>query len=142
MAHITLTIYLTRNINVTVSCWKIRSVAIVSKGRDRSGRRHRRRQVGVAMEEAWDMKLLLENLLLKLKLLAELPPKLLSIPGLVILEPIEHILPFNLTIQSELCSNLLNLRRARGPYTRLVHLLQYHQLVRSRAPPWWSRWTH
>lgn len=82
--------------------------------------------------------------LLLLKLLIKLPPKLLSIPSLVILKPVEDILAFNLAIKGEMSCDLLDLRCIRCPSPGSVHLLKNHQLLRCWAPSWWwiSCWGH
>lgn len=78
--------------------------------------------------------IMIELLLLKLKLLAKLPPKLLSVPRLVVLEPVEHILALNLAIERELGSDVLNLGSIGSSDSSPIHLFKDHQLLWGGAP--------
>lgn len=69
------------------------------------------------------------------ELLGELPPELLSVPGLVVLEPVEHILALYLAIQGEVGCDLLYLSCIWRPHPAPVHFLQDHQLLWCWAPP-------
>lgn len=69
------------------------------------------------------------------ELLRELPPELLSVPGLMVLEPVEHILALYLAIQRQVGCDLLYLSCVWRPHPTSVHLLQDHQLLWCWAPP-------
>lgn len=73
---------------------------------------------------------LLQHLLVS----AEPPSELLSVPRLVVLEPIEDILPLYFPIVGKMSRNLLYLRGVGSPYSTPIHLLQYHELLRRWAP--------
>lgn len=68
-------------------------------------------------------------LLLELELLINLPPQLLSVPGLMVLKPVEHILTFNLTIEREVGSDLLDLRCTGSSCSSPIHFFQDHELL-------------
>ena len=78
--------------------------------------------------------IMIELLLLKLKLLAKLPPKLLSVPRLVVLEPVEHILTLNLAIERKLGSDVLNLGSIGSSDSSPIHLFKDHKLLWGGAP--------
>ena len=60
---------------------------------------------------------------------------LLPLPGLVILKPVEHILPFDVTIRPQPSSYLLYLLSSWCPYSLLVQVLQHAYLLLRRVPP-------
>lgn len=79
------------------------------------------------------MVVMIEKLLL-LQLLTKLPPELLPVPGLVVLEPVKYIFALNLAIEGELGSDVLDLRGVGGSDASPVHLLKDHQLLWGWAP--------
>ena len=64
---------------------------------------------------------------------------LLPLAGLVVLEPVEHVLAFDLAELAELCRDLLDLLRVRGSHPSPVQRLQYPYLLLRRVPPRPSR---
>lgn len=71
----------------------------------------------------------------KLEMHAHLPSEFLPFSSLVILKPVEHILAFNLSIEREISSDLLDLQRIRGACSSSVHVLKDHELFGGGAPP-------
>lgn len=59
----------------------------------------------------------------------------LPLPRLVILEPVKHVLPFNVPVRLQPGSDLLYLLRRRRPYPLLVPVLQHGYLFLGRVPP-------
>ena len=73
---------------------------------------------------------------------AEPAAELLAVPGLVVLEPVEDVLALDAAVAGEVRRDLLDLRRVGRPHAAAVHLLQDHQLLRSRAPTGRRRLRH
>ena len=59
----------------------------------------------------------------KLVLPAKSPAELLTLPGLVVLEPVEHVFALYLAVEREVCCYLLDLGGIRGSHPTPVHLL-------------------
>lgn len=59
---------------------------------------------------------------------------LLSLPSLMVLKPIEHVLALNLTIKTKLIRDLLNLISARGAESRTEKISQNLNLFSSGIP--------
>lgn len=60
---------------------------------------------------------------------------LLPLPRLVILKPIKHILPLNVTISPQPRRYLLYLLRTRSPHSLPIQILQHAYLLLGRIPP-------
>ena len=60
---------------------------------------------------------------------------LLTVPGLVILKPVEYVLALYPPVKREMSRDALYLRCVRTPQTISVHIFQHHQMLRRRAPP-------
>ena len=86
--------------------------------------------------------MVLVKLLLLLQLLAKFPAELLSVSCFVILKPVEDVLAFNLAIEREVGSDLLNLRSIGSSHSSPIHFLQDHELLWGWTPPWWGCWRH
>lgn len=79
--------------------------------------------------------MVLVKLLLLLQLLAKFPAELLSVSCFVILKPVEDVLAFNLAIEREVGSDLLNLRSIGCSHSSPIHFLQDHELLWGWTPP-------
>jgi len=101
---------------------------------------HRRMHGGGGGAAAAGRLLLLRVLLLVSR--AEASAEALTLAGLVVLEPVEDILALDAAIVGEVRRDLLDLRRVGRPHAAAVHLLQDHQLLRSRAPTGRRRLRH
>jgi len=62
-------------------------------------------------------------------------PALLSLSSFMVLEPIEHVLALNLTVETQLHRDLLNLVRARCSQSRLEQICQKLHLLHRWIPP-------
>lgn len=96
--------------------------------------RSRRDHSWVKVGRDYGMWVGVEKVLVMVIMPTQPPPELLSLSSLVVLKPVEHILPLYPPIVREVSCYLLYLCCIWCPHPTSIHLLKYHELLWCWAP--------